>query len=123
MTIRAKALRWLARRGRIANSHIVTSKLYAPEKSWTVARAWWIQIPKTAIRAGKTIEILCEASPGADLFRHLRVPAHFFQDQLDAFATIGDDKINLYLSAEPESELQDLRGPGSVPFAQFEIRR
>jgi hypothetical protein len=65
----------------------------------------------------------CEADAGAEHFHHLRVPAEFFQAHLDGFATIGDDKINLFLSAEPESELEDQRGPSHVSFARFEIRR
>ena len=34
-------------------------------------------------------------------------------------ATIGDDKINLFLSAEPGEEFVDQRGPGRLSFARF----
>ena len=74
------------------------------------------------MRSGKTIHILCEAEPGAKRFRHLQVPANFFEQHLDEFATIGDDKINLFLSDDDGMEFEDQRGPGRVSFAQFEQR-
>jgi hypothetical protein len=120
MTIRSQALEWLAGRGTTSEGHIVASKRYAPEESWTAEKAWWIQVPSSAIRADKEIHILCEAERGAGTFRHLKVPASYFQEHLDELATIGDDKINLFLSAEPGAEFRDERGPGHVSFAQFE---
>ncbi len=120
MTLRADALRWLAAR-KVQGGHVVTSKRYAPDESWTKEKAWWIQVPAAAVREGKTIHIVCETEPGAKSFRHLQVPAEFFQEHLDAFATIGDDKINLFLSADEGIEFEDQRGPGHVSFAQFEL--
>jgi hypothetical protein len=118
MTLRSDALAWLAKR-RVTGGHVVTSRRYAPEESWTKAKAWWIQIPATAIRDGKQVDILCEAEPGRGTFFHLRVPADFFARHLDDFATIGDHKINLFLAAEPGAEFVDQRGPGRISFAQF----
>lgn len=119
MTIRSDALRWLAA-PKISGGHVVTSRRYAPEKSWTKEKAWWIQVPAAAVREGEFIDIVCEAEPGTRQFRHLRVPAKFFADHLDDFATIGDDKINLFLSADAGLEFEDQRGPGRISFAQFE---
>ena len=121
MTIRSDALKWLAAQ-RIKGGHVVASKRYTPDESWTKAKAWWIQVPASAIRAGQTIHIVCETEPGSKAFRRLEVPASYFQQHLDALATIGDDKINLFLAAEPGIEFQDQRGPGRIPFAQFEQR-
>ena len=120
MNIRAQALRWLAARRLGATGHVVASKRYAPDESWTKQKAWWVQVPAAAIREGKTIEILCEAEKGSGTFRHLRVPAAYFQQHIDGFATIGKDKVNLFLSAEPGREFRDERGPGSISFARFE---
>ena len=100
MTVRSKAIRWLAAHKAPAG-HPVTSKFYVPEESWTRARAWWVQSPAAAIRQNAVIHILCEAEPGSQSFRWLQVPDGFFKDHLDDFATIGDNKINLLLSAEP----------------------
>lgn len=122
MTLRSEALRWLGIRG-VKGGHVVTSKLYAPNESWTRDLAWWVQVPAAAIREGKTIHIVCEAvGAGKTKFRYLRVPAAFFQEHLDDFATIGDEKINLFLAATPKSEFVDQRGPGRISFARFEQR-
>lgn len=48
------------------------------------------------------------------------MPADFFQQHMNDFAIIGDDKINLFLSADEGIEFEDQRGPGKVSFAQFE---
>jgi hypothetical protein len=53
-------------------------------------------------------------------FATLEVPAYFFQQHLDDFATIGDDKINFFLAADDGMEFEDQRGPGKVSLAQFE---
>lgn len=120
MSIRTQALKWLAATRPSAKGHVVASKRYAPDESWTKAKAWWVQIPSGAVRAGKTIEILCEAERGSGTFRHLRVPAAYFQQHLDDLSTIRDDKINLFLSAEAGHEFRDERGPGRISFAEFE---
>jgi hypothetical protein len=121
MTIRTEALRWLASR-RIHGGHVVTSKRYAPDESWTGEKAWWVQIPAEAVRQGHDIHVVCEADAGPTRFHHLRVPADFLLEHLDYFATIGVDKINLFLSAEAGHEFEDQRGPGRISFAAFEQR-
>jgi hypothetical protein len=98
----------------------VTSKRYGPEESWTREKAWWIQIPWSAVRAGKVIHIVCEREPGSGDFRHLQVPAAFFLEHERDFATLQPDKINLFLAAETGIEFQDQRGPGRVSLAGFE---
>lgn len=119
MTIRSDALSWL-RVHNISGGHLVASKRYAPDESWTKEKAWWIQVPASAIRAGKTIHILCQSQPGTKQFRHLEVPAQFFQEHLDDLATIREDKINLFLAADEGVEFEDQRGSGHVSFARFE---
>ena len=119
MTLRAEAKQWLAAR-KVPSGHLVTSKRYAPEESWTRGKAWWIQVPWSAVRAGKLIDIVCEAEPGSGEFRHLQVPAAFFLEHERDLATLRPDKINLFLAADPGIEFQDQRGPGRVSFARFE---
>jgi hypothetical protein len=120
MTIRADALRWLAKRTVVSGGHVVTSRRYPPEESWTRAEAWWVQVPTSAIRAGKIVHIVCEAERESNTFRHLQVPSSFFLQHLDEFATIGEDKINLFLSADEETVFEDQRGSGRISFAEFE---
>ena len=121
MTIRSEALRWLSTRG-VASGHIVTSKRYAPDESWTKETAWWVQVPLSVLDANETIHVGCEAESGAGMFRHLKVPSSFFQQHLKDFAIIARDKINLFLAAEPGIEFEDQRGPGHISFARFEQR-
>lgn len=121
MTLRARALEWLqARGGAAADGHVVTSKRYRPDESWTAAKAWWIQVPLAAIEADKTIHMLCETQPGSGTFRHLVVPPGFFRENAESLAVIGERAVNLFLSAEKAEELQDQRGPGRLSFARFE---
>jgi hypothetical protein len=122
MTIRPRALNWLASQRIEPDGQVVASKRYRPDESWTKSKAWWVQIPESAISSGKTIHILCEAEPGSKTFRYLKVPAEFFHEHSADFATIGDDKINLFLSADEGIEFEDQRGPGRVSFARFEQR-
>lgn len=69
MNIRPQALRWLASQRIHPEGHVVTSKRYTPEESWTKSKAWWVQVPASVIKAGKTIHIVCESEPGSKTFR------------------------------------------------------
>lgn len=120
-TIRSAAIRWLEQH-RAPPGHVVTSKRYRPDESWTKSKAWWIQVPLSAISAGKLIHIVCETEPQSRSFRHLQVPATFFQSNARSLALIGGDKVNLFLSADDGIEFRDERGPGKISFAQFEVR-
>jgi hypothetical protein len=62
--------------------------------------------------------MVCEAVPNDAALRYLKVRAEFFEAHLDDFATIGDDKINLFLSARPTNLFEDQRGTGRVAFAK-----
>jgi hypothetical protein len=77
-------------------------------------------VPAAPIKSGKVVHIVCEAEKGSSQFRHLAVPAAFFANHLDDFATIGEDRINLFLAAEDGIEFQDQRGSGRISFAKFE---
>jgi hypothetical protein len=119
LSIRQRAKRFLARLGE-RGGHLVTSKFYRPDESWTQSKAWWVQIPWPAVRAGKTIHVVLEAAPGSPALRYLRVPAQYFIEHESELATLAPDKINLFLAATPDEEFQDQRGSGRVSFARFE---
>ena len=122
MNLRQRAKRYLARLG-IGGGHLVTSKFYRPEESWTKDKAWWVQIPWAPVRAGETIHIVLEASPGSLELRHLVVPAAYFVENERHLALLAPDKINLFLGAASNIELVDQRGSGRVSFRQFERSR
>jgi hypothetical protein len=119
MTIRSEALKWLANR-EVRDGHIVASKYYLPDESWTKGKAWWLQIPLSALREHEIIHLVCQSAPGKTSFRHLAVPATFFAQHCHDFALLAGDKINLFLAAQERMEFQDQRGPGRISFAKFE---
>jgi hypothetical protein len=122
MNLRQRAKRHLAGHG-FHGGHLVTSKFYRPDESWTKDKAWWVQIPWSAVRAGKAIHVVLEASPGSLELRHLMVPAAYFVEKARDLAVLAPDKINLFLGASSEIDLVDQRGPGGVSFRQFEQTR
>ena len=119
MTIRRNAKEWLLRRGVRLAGPLYTSKLYGPSASWTRADAWWIQIPLAQLDKASAIEVVCQSAEGGSGYVHLTVPTRFFRERLDSFGLIGDKSINLFLSAERERLLTDLRGPGRIAFSPF----
>lgn len=122
MGIRQAALTWLAAHGGAEGGWVGCSKLYEPEHSWTGRRAWWLQVPLEMIETRETVHLLCESPERGRRFRHLAVPTSVFREHLADFATIHESHVVLFLSAEPDNELQDERGPGRVSFASFERR-
>lgn len=104
----------------IRGGHLATSKLYAPEESWTKDSAWWVQIPWSAVRAGKAIHIVLEAARQSTEFRYLQVPAAYFREHETDLALQEPDKISLFLAAALDCEFVDHRGHGRLPFSQFE---
>ena len=121
MNVRERAKRFLHKRG-IKGGQLVTSKFYTPEESWTKDQAWWIKVPRAAIRAGKTIHIVLEAGPQSTELRHLMVPAAYFVEHERSLSVQEPDQFSLFLGADAHDLFVDRRGPGRVPFAQFEQR-
>ena len=123
MTIRARALRWLALQHRVRDGDIVTSRYYPAEQSWTGRDAWWLQIPVHRVQslgASGAVHLVCEATPGAQSFHYLRVPASFLREHLADLDAPGDGRmLSLFLSAEPATLFRDERGAGKVEFGQF----
>jgi hypothetical protein len=118
INIRPRALEWFTGRTRVSG-HVVTSRRYAPDESWTKSKAWWLQIPLGALDRFSVVHFVCEAPDDDEPFFHLRVPSEFLKAKTHEFALIGGNTINLFLSADPGIEFQDQRGPGRVQFAEF----
>jgi hypothetical protein len=119
MNLRERAKRLLQRKG-VRGGHLVTSKFYRVEESWTKEQAWWVQIPWSVVHAGKVVHVVLEAQPGSQAVRYLRVPAAYFLSHERGLAVQSPDKISLFLCAEAGHEFEDHRGSGQVSFAQFE---
>ena len=123
MTIRSRALRWLAARHRVRDGDIVTSRYYPAAESWTGRDAWWVQVPVHRVRAlgaSGAVHVVCEAGPGSPEFHYLRIPASFLRERLAELDTPGDGRmVSLFLSAEPETLFRDERGAGKVEFGEF----
>ncbi len=119
MTVRAKALAWMKRKGRASQGDVRTSKFYVATESWTGEDAWWIQIPLDRLDKVTSLDLLLEKKPGVDDFHHLRVPTRELQAELGGLAVVGDETISLFLSAEPRDLFRDRRGSGKVRFAKW----
>lgn len=122
MTIRAAALRWLALTHRVRDGDIFTSRYYPATESWTGADAWWLHLPVHRLDAlgDRPVHLLCETAPGARDFHYLRVPASYLHQRLAKLDRPGDGtQVSLFLSAEPATRFEDVRGAGRVPFASF----
>jgi hypothetical protein len=119
LSIRQRAERFLRKRG-IKGGHLVTSKFYTPEESRTKDQAWWVQVPWSAVRAGKTIHIVLEAKPRSLELRHLQVPAIYFIEHERHLSFQTAETLSLFLAADEHELFVDRRGPGRIPFAQFE---
>ncbi len=124
MTLRSDALAWLRAIGRASNEPVRVSKLYSPEQSWTGAAAWWFEFPEPLVPspAHSHVNLLCESEGGEPRFRHLRIPVSFITERR---ALLGfreqEVKYSLFLSAEPNTLFQEVRGTGKVDFAEFEV--
>lgn len=121
MSIRNTALAWLRNNHHVTHGDIFTSKLFVPEHSWTGHDAWWIRLPIERLRrdGADFIHIVCELEPRKNEFHYLKVPCSYFLQHQHQFATIGKDKLNLFLSAQAENLFQEQRGHPNVRFQHF----
>ncbi len=122
MSIRSEALRWLSLNFGNVIGRICTSKYYLPEESWPKTRVWWLQIPPGVIEFNSKghIHLVCQVAPGESDFYYLKVPIEYLYDNLEKFHRIGD-KVDLYLSANPDTLFVEERGTGELDFIQFLI--
>ena len=123
MSIRSKAITWLATHHKATSGPVVTTKYYPPERSWPKKHVWWptITIQKIDTTTEKYINIVCEKLPGSNDFYYLKVPVKFFKDHLKAFHIVKDKTISMYLSADENNLFEEIRGTGRLDFGQFLI--
>ncbi|HMJ46561.1 MAG TPA: hypothetical protein VK498_04495 [Ferruginibacter sp.] len=122
MTITSKARSWFSSHHKQPpNSKTYTSKFYTPGESWSKAKVWWIEIPLTTINQNdiEFVNLICQKKPNNENnFHYLKVPVHFLRDNMQNFH-VRQEKISLYLSAEPGQLFKEERGHGNVHFDQF----
>jgi hypothetical protein len=120
MSIRPNARRWFLSKYGNTKSKTYTSKYYLPEESWPKVAVWWLQISNNAIDENKDtfINILCETEPSSNDFYYLKVPVDFIKEHKEKFHKIGD-KIDWYLSADPDTLFREIRGEGKLNFSAF----
>jgi len=124
MTLRSEALAWLRDNGWNSDELVRVSKLYLSEQSWTSAPAWWFEFPEAFVtsQAHSHINLLCESGGGEPRFRHLRIPVSFINERRSSLGFREQEaKFSLFLSAEPDTLFQELRGTGKVDLAEFEV--
>jgi hypothetical protein len=122
MSIRSEALRWFSINHGNTRNKIYVSKYYLPEHSWPKKHVWWPQIPIKAIDKTKYdfVIILCQVAPNKNNFHYLKIPTRFFHDHLDKFHRL-EEKLSLYLSADPDRLFIEDRGEGNLDFSRFLI--
>jgi hypothetical protein len=117
-----EARKWFKENFKDDKNKIYTSKYYTPDESWPKTRVWWLQFPETAVDINKYnyVNLICQVAPGDNDFHHLKVPSKYLREHLDKFHRIGE-KIDLYLSANPETLFVEERGEGRLDFSKFLI--
>ncbi len=119
-TIRTKALEWAKMKFGTLSAPKYCSKYYEPDKSWTGAKAWWIQVPVKSIEKNTHVCFLLEKSHNNNDFYCLNIPTSYLEENDLGLAKLNNH-INLFLSAEEGHRFQDQRGQGRVRFKQFVI--
>lgn len=122
-SLRSEALDWLASRFGVQGEPTYTSKFYVRERSWTGESAWWLEIPRRVIETSgaRHLHLVCQAAPGVSTFHYLRVPAEFVTANLSKLALRHNDRVSLFLSAEPADLFVERRGTGKLSFAPFRV--
>lgn len=118
------ARKWFKENFRNDKNKIYTSKYYTPEESWPKTHVWWFNLPLNAIDISKYpyVNLICEAAPGKNDFHYLKVPSKYLNEHLEKFHRI-EEKISLYLSANPNTLFVEERGKGRLRFGEFLIQK
>jgi uncharacterized protein YkuJ len=113
---------WFKENFKDDGNKICTSKFYKAEESWPKTQVWWLQFSETAIDASKYdyLNFVCQVAPDKNEYHYLKVPVTYLNEHLDKIHRIGE-KIDLYLSANPDSLFVEERGKGRLNFSQFVI--
>ncbi|MDQ2720442.1 MAG: hypothetical protein M3Z26_11890 [Bacteroidota bacterium] len=113
---------WFKENFKDDGNKICTSKFYKPEESWPKTQVWWLQFSETAIDAIKYAHVYLPGCSKSRNFHYLQVPVKYLNDHLDKFHRLGQ-KIDLYLSANPDTLFVEERGEGRLNFSKFLVEK
>lgn len=121
MSLRKDAISWYEKHVGKIRGHVFTSKFYTPDESWSGRNAWWLQIPVERFMSDRNsvIHLICQSAPNNDDYYCLSVPSMYFVENLSQLSVIGQGKVSLFLSAEPQNLFADERGSGRLKFDNF----
>jgi hypothetical protein len=122
MSIGPDARRWFLSKYGVTKNKTFASKYYLPEESWPKKHVWWLQIPSHALdpKTHDYVNLLCQVAPSETNFHYLKVPVSYLLQHLEKFHKIGG-KMDMYLSAEPDTLFMEIRGTGRLDFSQFVV--
>jgi hypothetical protein len=122
MSIGPDARRWFLSRYGVTKNKTFASKYYLPEESWPKKHVWWIQIPSHALdpKSRDYVNLLCQVAPAETNFHYPKVPVSYLLQHLEKFHKIGG-KMDMYLSAEPDTLFMEIRGTGRLDFSRFVV--
>jgi hypothetical protein len=122
MSIGPDARRWFLSKYGASKNKTYVSKYYLPEESWPKKHEWWVQIPSHALdpKSYKYVNILCQVAPFTNDFHFLLVPLKYLLEHFEKFHKIGG-KMDMYLSAEPDTLFTEIRGSGKLDFSKFVV--
>jgi hypothetical protein len=119
MSIRSEALNWFTNKIGSIPDNIYASKFYLSVESWPKTEVWWFQIPLRSLENPRShIHLLCQSKSGSQGFYYIKVPVKFILDNLANFDKV-EEKVSIYLSANPNHLFVEERGEGRIPFGSF----
>lgn len=113
--------RWYNQRFGSWQGRMYCSKLYQPAESFTKRHSWWHQVPLGRIQSASIpfVDLVAQRQfESDDDFLLLRIPGAWFVEHV-AQLHCRDDKIELWLSAEPDDFLVDRRSGAALSFNLF----
>jgi hypothetical protein len=119
MSIGPDARRWFLSKYGASKNKTYASKYYLPEESWPKKHVWWVRIPSHALdpKSYEYVNILCQVAPFKNDFHYLLVPVEYLLEHFEKFHKIAG-KMDMYLSAEPDTLFMEIRGVGNLDFSK-----
>jgi hypothetical protein len=122
MSIGPDARAWFKQEYGTPPGKVYTSKYYLPEESWPKTHVWWLQIPMSLLEnsTNENVHLICQVAPSKIDFHYLKVPISFLRENVVYFHKV-ENKLSLYLSAEPQTLFREQRGTGDLDFSVFKV--
>lgn len=122
VTVRQPALEWFFEKYPSITEHVIASKFYSSEKSWSNSRVWFFQVPLSLVEPNKIkhIHLVCQNQLNGEPFLYFKVPTLFLLRNESFFEIDRKTKnIKLYLSAESFDLYKEVKKGGKIDFSSF----